>query len=169
MKVQNDFPPPLTATPATNSRHYRMYKNEDIFKNMMDLFGNPLFKTGLTEFVSKAQQEGIESAKKFWGLSEYGKTFPFSGDMLEKMTDWYSMMGFVPSINYKQVMDENAKLKEENTLLRNMIKDLQLNLFTEGGEKAQQAWHDIIDKQIKVNTEMTNTFFEAIRQFKANT
>jgi hypothetical protein len=145
-----------------------MYKNEDIIKNMMNLFSNPLFQTGFSEFVNKAQQEGIESAKKFWGLSEYGNTFPFTGDIYERLTDWYSVLGFVPSAKYHQAMDENTKLKGENQLLRNMIKDLQLNLFTEGGEKAQQVWHDIIDKQIKMNTEVTNTFFEAIRQFKAS-
>jgi hypothetical protein len=65
-------------------------------------------------------------------------------------------------------MDENNKLKAENQLLRNMIRDLQLNLFTEGGEKAQQLWRDIIDKQFKMNTEVASTFLEAIRQFKSS-
>ncbi|MEI7867296.1 MAG: hypothetical protein WCI11_05350 [Candidatus Methylumidiphilus sp.] len=145
-----------------------MYTNQDIMKNMMDLFSNPLFRTGFSEFVTKAQQEGLESAKKFWGFSEYGKTFPLTGDIYERLTDWYSVLGFVPSANYNQAVEENTKLKAENQLLRNMIKDLQLNLFTEGGEKAQQVWHDIIDKQIKMNTEVANTFFEAIRNFKAS-
>ncbi len=144
-----------------------MYNNEDIVKNMMDLFSNPLFRSGFSEFVSKAQMEGVESAKKFWGLSDYGKSFPLTGDIYERLADWYAVLGFVPNTKYAQVTDENTKLKAENQLLRNMIKDLQLNLFTEGGEKAQQVWHDIIDKQIKVNTEVANSFFEAIRQFKA--
>ena len=145
-----------------------MYQNEDIIKNMMDLFSNPLFRAGFSEFVTKAQMEGLESAKKFWGVSDYGKTYPFSGDIYERLTDWYSVLGFVPNTKYNQVVDENTKLKAENQLLRNMIKDLQLNLFTEGGEKAQQVWHEIIDKQIKMNAEVANTFFEAIRQFKAS-
>ena len=145
-----------------------MYQNEDIIKNMMDLFSNPLFRAGFSEFVTKAQMEGLESAKKFWGMSDYGKTYPFSGDIYERLTDWYSVLGFVPNTKYNQVVDENTKLKAENQLLRNMIKDLQLNLFTEGGEKAQQVWHEIIDKQIKMNAEVANTFFEAIRQFKAS-
>jgi hypothetical protein len=145
-----------------------MYHNEDTLKNMLDLFSNPLFRSGFAEFFSKAQQEGLESAKKFWGISDYGKTYPMTGDLYERLTDWYSVLGFVPSVNHKQTLDENTKLKAENQLLRNMIKDLQLNLFTEGGEKVQQVWHDIIDKQIKMNTEVANTFFEAIRQFKAS-
>ena len=143
-----------------------MYQNEDIIKNMMELFSNPLFRAGFSEFTSKAQVEGLEAAKKFWGLSEYGKTFPYSVDMVERLNDWYSVLGFVPSAKYNQVTEENTKLKAENQLLRNMIKDLQLNLFTEGGEKAQRVWHDIIDNQIKMNTEVTNSFFETIRQFK---
>jgi hypothetical protein len=145
-----------------------MYHHEDTLKNMLDLFSNPLFRSGFTEFFSKAQQEGLESAKKFWGFSDYGKTYPMTADLYERLTDWYSVLGFVPSVNHKQTLDENTKLKAENQLLRNMIKDLQLNLFTEGGEKVQQVWHDIIDKQIKMNTEVANTFFEAIRQFKAS-
>ena len=138
-----------------------------MIKNMMDLFANPLFRTGLFEFSQKAQQDGIEAAKKFWGLSDYGKAFPNSAEMYERLTDLYKVMGFVPSTKYNEIVEENTQLKAENQLLRNMIRDLQLNLFTEGGEKAQQLWHDIIDKQIKMNTEVASTFLEAIRQFKA--
>ncbi len=144
-----------------------MHKTEDMFKNMLDLFANPLFKTGFAEFAAKAQQEGMEAAKQFWGLSDYGKAFPYSEEMCERLADWYKALGFVTTAKHKEVVDENAALKAENQLLKNMIKDLQFNLFSEGGEKAQQAWHSIIDKQIKMNAEVANTFFEAIRQFKA--
>jgi hypothetical protein len=144
-----------------------MYKNEDVFKNMLDLFANPLFRAGFTEFASKAQQEGMEAAKKFWGLSDYGKAFPYSEDMLERLADWYKVLGFVPTAKHKELMEENQNLKAENQLLTNMVKDMQVRFFSEGGEKAQQAWHDLIDKQLKVNAEVTSTFFEAIRQFKA--
>jgi hypothetical protein len=40
-------------------------------------------------------------------------------------------------------------------------------LYTEGGEKAQQARHDIIDKHIKMNAEVANRFFEVIQQLKS--
>lgn len=143
-----------------------MYSNEEFFKNMLDLFGNPLFRAGVAEYAQKAQREGLEAAKRFWGLSDYGKAFPYSADMLERLNDWYQLLGFVPSAKYQQIEDENAALKAENQLLRNMLKDMQTNFITEGGEKAQQAWHDIIDKQIKMNAEVANTFFEAIRQLK---
>jgi regulator of replication initiation timing len=145
-----------------------MYKNEDLARNMMDLFTNPLFRTGFAEFAQKAQQDGIEAAKKFWGLSDYGRAFPYSEEIYERLADFYRILGFVPSTKFNDVMEENNKLKAENQLLRNMIRDLQLNLFTEGGEKAQQLWRDIIDKQFKMNTEVASTFLEAIRQFKSS-
>jgi len=144
-----------------------MPSNEEYFKNMLDLFSNPLFRAGLNEFAQRAQQEGLEAAKKFWGGSDYGKAFPYSADMLERLNDWYQLMGFVPLAKYKQIEEENAALKAENLLLKNMIKDMQMNFVTEGGEKAQQVWHDIIDKQIKMNAEVTNTFFEAIQKLKS--
>lgn len=143
-----------------------MHQYEGMIKNWMDLFSNPLFKAGFAEFTQKAQMEGLDAAKKFWSLSEYGRHFPMPEDMLERMTDWYAAMGFVPNAKYHQLMQENAKLQAENQSLRNMIKDMQLKLFSEGGERVQQAWQDIIDKQIKANTEITSSFFEAIRNFK---
>lgn len=142
-----------------------MFKPEEMFKIMLDSFGNPLFKAGFDEFTRKAQQEGMEAAKKFWGLSDYAKAFPHSGDMLEQLTDWYAVMGFVPSAKHQQVVDENTQLKAENLLLKNMVKDLQMNMLTEGGEKAQQLWQDMLDKQIKMNTDAAKTLFEAMRQF----
>lgn len=140
--------------------------NEDLFKNMLDLFGNPLFRAGYAEFTQRAQQEGIEAAKKFWGLSEYGKAFPYSADMCERLDDWYKALGFVTSAKYAELADENARLKAENQALKAMVSDVQLKLFTEGGEKAQQAWHDIIDKQIKLNSDVANSFIQAIQQLK---
>lgn len=134
---------------------------------MLDLFANPLFRAGFSEFTQRAQQEGVEAAKKFWGLSDYGKAFSYSADMIERLNDWFQLLGFVPTAKYKQIEEENAALKTENQFLRNMIKDIQLNFFTEGGAKAQQAWHDIIDKQIKMNAEVANKFLEAIQQIKS--
>jgi hypothetical protein len=137
-------------------------------KTTMDLFANPLFKMGFQEFFLKMQQEGIEAAKKFWSLSPYSKDFPFSQDMYERIVDFYIVLGFVPRVKYDEVLKENKNLKEENQLLRNMIKDLQFNVFKEGGERAQQLWHDVIDKQIETNNEITKNFFELFRQLKTS-
>jgi hypothetical protein len=144
-----------------------MQTNQEFFKIMLDLFGNPLFQSGFSEFSQRAQREGLEAAKKFWGLSDYSKAFPYSADMIERLNDWYQLFGFVPAAKYKQIEEENATLKAENQFLKNLIKDMQLNFITEGGEKAQRAWHDIIDKQVKMNAEVVNTFFEAIQKLKS--
>lgn len=143
-----------------------MNTHEDIFKNMMDLFANPLFKMGFYEFFLKMQQEGIEAAKKFWSLSPYSQAFPYSQDIYERIVDFYIVLGFVPRPKYDEVVSENKNLKAENELLKTMIKDLQLNLLTEGGEKAHQLWHGIIDKQLEMNSELTNRFFEVLREFR---
>jgi len=141
-------------------------QNEDLFKNTLDLFANPLFRAGFSEFAQKAQQEGMEAAKKFWGLSDYGRAFPYSADIYERLDDWYKALGFVTSAKYAELVDENLRLKAENQTLKSMINDVQLKLFTEGGEKAQQVWQDIIDQQMKMNAEVANSFMEAIRQLK---
>ena len=52
-------------------------------------------------------------------------------------------------------------------MLKKIIKDMQLNFIPKGGEKAQQARHDIIDKQIKMNAEVANDVFEVIQQLKS--
>lgn len=140
---------------------------EEWFKNMLDLSANPLFRAGFAEFALKAQQEGMEAAKKFWGLSEYGKAFPASLDVCERMADWHKAMGFVAVAKYNELLEENERLKAENQLLKNMISEMRLSFFNQGGEQARQAWHDLVDKQIKMNAEVANTFFEALRQFKA--
>lgn len=144
-----------------------MKNNEDLFKNMLDLFANPLFRKGFFEFTSKVQHEGIEAAKRFWDISDYSEGFPYSGDMLERFLNWHEAAGFVSCVKHKELLQENAALKTENKILRSIINDFQCNLFNQGGEKAQQVYHDLIDKQLKMNAEATNTFFEAIRQFKA--
>jgi regulator of replication initiation timing len=143
-----------------------MSANEDLFRHLVELFANPRFNAGYAEFAAKAQQEGMEAAKRFWGLSGYGQAFPYSGDFCERLADWHKAMGFVALSAHNKVLEENAALKAENQLLKNMLKDMQHNLFSEGGEKARQAWNDIMDKQIKMNAEVANSFFEALRQFK---
>jgi len=143
-----------------------MYHHEDMIKNMLDLFTNPLFKIGFSEYFLKMQQDGIEAAKKFWNLSPYSKAFPYSQDIYERIVDFYIVLGFVPRLKYDEVLKENEDLKAENQFLKNMIKDLQLNIFTEGGEKAQQLWHGIIDKQMAMKSEIANNFYEILRYLR---
>ena len=133
----------------------------------MDLFSNPLFKMGFFEFFLKTQQEGIEAARKFW--SSYGERnnfFPNAGDMYERIVDFYIILGFVPKTKYDEVLKENKSLQEENKFLRDTIRELQLNLFREGGEKIQEIWQSSINKQLELNEWLAKDFFELFRLLK---
>ena len=141
--------------------------NDECTTRMMSLFTNPLFKMGFFDFFLKMQQEGIESARKFWGAySEKNNLFPEAIKMYERMIDFYIILGFVPKAKYDEVLKENTNLKEENRFLRDTIRELQFSLFAEGGEKAQQIWRSIIDRQLDMNKEIAKNFFELFRQLK---
>lgn len=145
-----------------------MYSNEDMFKNMMNLFASPLFKKDFYDFFLRMQQEGIEAAKKFWNMNHDKNLFPNAPDIFEKMVDFYIVLGFVPRSKYDEVLKENEQLKEENRFLRDTIKELQVNIFKEGGEKAQEAWGMIIDKQLEMNKEIAKNFFELFKELRSN-
>jgi len=141
---------------------------EDMTKEMMDLFTNPLFKMGFFDFFLKMQQEGIEAARKFWDNSAQKQSLvPNAIEMYERMIDFYIILGFVPRIKYDEMAKENKNLKEENKFLRDAMRELQLNLFKDGGEKAQQIWNDSIDKQLDLHKEIAKNFFEIFRQLNA--
>jgi hypothetical protein len=141
-----------------------MYTPEQA-KMMMELFANPLFKQGADEFFKHLQQEGMEAARKFWGASPYAAAFPDAQQVCERMADFYGAMGFVPNSKYQAILKENENLKGENKILRDTIRDLQQNIVAEGGAKAQQAWQSVVDKQMEMNREVTQGFFDALKQF----
>jgi hypothetical protein len=141
-----------------------MYTSEQA-RMMMELFSNPIFRQGAGEFFSKLQQDGMESAKKFWGASPYAAALPDSQQMVERMADFYSAIGFVPLAKHEAALKENESLKSENKLLRDTIRELQQSFMAEGGVKAQQAWQSVIEKQIELNREATTSFFDALKQF----
>jgi hypothetical protein len=141
--------------------------NEGMTRQCTDLFTNPLFKMGFFDFFLKMQQEGIEAARRFWGgYAEKNNMMPGAMDMYERMIDFYIILGFVPRVKYDQVLSENKNLQDENRFLRDTIRELQVNLFTEGGEVAQQIWHSSIDKQLELHKEIAKNFFELFRQLK---
>jgi len=145
-----------------------MFSNECSIK-MLDLFTNPLFKKGFFDFFLKMQQEGIEAARKFWGSYADKNRFPDAIDMYERLVDFYIILGFVPRTKYDEALKENKSLKEENKFLRDTIRELQLSLFSEGGERVQQIWHGIIDKQLEANREIAKNFFDLFRLLKVGT
>lgn len=142
---------------------------EEMMKNILQLYSNPLFQKGFFDFFQKMQQEGIEAAKKFWNLSpEKNSLFPNTLEIYEKLIDFYIVLGFVPKSKYEEVLKENEKLKYENLFLRDTIKQLQFKVFTEGGEKVQEVWKDIVDKQMELNKDIAKNFFELFRQLRGD-
>ena len=139
--------------------------NEEMFKKMTDLFTNPLFKKSFYDFFLKMQMEGIESAKRFWSLQSEKNAFDFSPEILEKLVDFYIILGFVPRFKYDELYTENKKLKDENAFLSGTIKELQVNIFKEGGEKAQAVWKTIVDQQFEMNKDIAKNFFDLFRSF----
>ena len=144
--------------------------NDECNSKMNDMFTNPLFKMGFFDFFLKMQQEGIEAARKYWmTYAQQNSLFPNTLDTYERMADFYIILGLVPKIRYDEVLNENKSLKDENTFLRDTIRELQINLFAEGGETAQNIWHKSIDKQLEVNKEISKNFFELFRMLKVST
>lgn len=145
----------------------RFVIDELMTKKMMDLFSNPLFKIGFFEFFLKTQQEGIEAARKFWtSYAERSHFFPNAGDVYERMVDFYIILGFVPKARYDEALRENKNLQEENKFLRDTIRELQFNLFTEGGEQIRQIWQNSVNKQLELNQWLAKDFFELFRLLK---
>jgi len=141
--------------------------NDECKTQMEDLFTNPLFKTGFFDFFVKMQQEGIESARKYWGAyMQQNSLYPNSGDVYERMADFYIIFGFVPKARHDEVLGENKSLKEENKFLRDTLRELQLSLFSEGGKKAQDLWQKSVDKQLEINKEVSKNFFDLFRMLK---
>ncbi|HEY8119436.1 MAG TPA: hypothetical protein VIE91_09370 [Methylophilaceae bacterium] len=133
-------------------------------KMMMDLLNNPLFQQGASEYFKLVQQQGMEAAKKFWGNSATANAFPDAQQMFDRMADFSSAMGFVPLVKYEQLQKENDKLRAENQLLRDTIRDLQQSFSAENATKAQQAWQEVVDKQLEMSREITKSFFDVLKQ-----
>jgi len=143
--------------------------NEELFKSIMSLFNDFLFRKGFFDFFKIMQREGIEAARKFWHSYPYKNVFiPNALDMYEKMIDFYMSIGLAPKAKYDEVSKEHEKLHYENTFLRETIQQLQLKMFVEGGEKVREAWKSTIDKQIEMNQEIAKNFFELFSQWSTS-
>jgi|SRR5208283_3824271 len=140
-----------------------------MLKNMMALFTDPIFKKNFFDFFMKVQLEGIEAAKKFWNLSSDKTTYsPDVQEIYEKMIDFYITLGFVPLTKYEKMLKENEDLRQENKFLKDTICEVRSSIFKEGGEKLQETWHEILDKQLDMNRETAKNFFELFKQLKEN-
>jgi hypothetical protein len=138
---------------------------EEFLKSLTDLFSNPLFKKGFFDFFLKVQQEGIETAKKFWNLSPARQSlFPNTSGIFERMIDFYHNLGFVPLSKYEEMVKENEQLKKENRFLMDTIRDLNQKIFTEGGKAMQELWKINIEKHIEMSTEIAKAFMDIFKQ-----
>lgn len=137
---------------------------EQQMRLMLEMFANPAFKQGAAEFMSVAQQQGMEAAKKFWGISSGNQNFPDAEKMMESMAEFYKTLGFVPMNKYAELQKELETLQKENRLLRETIQDLQQRFMAESNDKAQQAWQEIVDKQLEMSREVTKSFFDVLKQ-----
>jgi regulator of replication initiation timing len=84
--------------------------------------------------------------------------------MMERMGDFYQNFGFVPQAKYDDLQKENTSLKNENQMLRNTLGELQQRYMAENSAKAQQAWQEIVDKQLEMSREVTKSFFDVLKQ-----
>lgn len=140
---------------------------EQEMRMTMEMFTNPLFKQSAGEFIKIAQQQGMEAANKFWGISSGNPNisgFPTPEKIVAQMTEFYQSMGFVPQAKYDELAKECSKLKTENQTLRDTISKLQQSFAAENSAKAQQAWQEIVDKQLDMSREVTKSFFDVLKQ-----
>lgn len=137
---------------------------EQQMRMMIEMFSNPMFKHGANEFLKIAQQQGMEAANKFWGISSKSQAFPGVDKMMERMAEFYQTLGFVPQAKYDELMKQYASLKAENQMLSDTIRELQQRFIAENGAKAQQAWQEVVDKQLEMSREVTKSFFDVLKQ-----
>lgn len=137
---------------------------EQQIRMMIETFSNPMFKNGANEFLKIAQQQGMEAANKFWGISSQSQAFPDVDKMMGSMAEFYQSLGFVSQTKYDELMQQFASLKADNQLLSDSIRELQQRFIAENSAKAHQAWQEVVDKQLEMSRNVTKSFFDVLKQ-----
>ena len=137
---------------------------EQQIRMMIETFSNPMFKNGANEFLKIAQQQGMEAANKFWGISSQSQAFPDVDKMMGSMAEFYQSLGFVSQTKYDELMQQFASLKADNQLLGDSIRELQQRFIAENSAKAHQAWQEVVDKQLEMSRNVTKSFFDVLKQ-----
>jgi len=137
---------------------------EQQIRMMIETFSNPMFKLGANEFLKIAQQQGMEAANKFWGISSQSQAFPDVDKMMGSMAEFYQALGFVSQTKYDELMQQFASLKADNQLLSDSIRELQQRFMAENSAKAHQAWQEVVDKQLEMSRDVTKSFFDVLKQ-----
>jgi len=137
--------------------------NEEIMKKMLELWGDPHYQKGFLDFFVRMQQEGIESARKFWSqIAAREKLSPQASAVFEQMISFYSGLGFVPRQRHDEVVEENRRLKEENESLRRAIRELNLKVFSEGSARVQEAWTEVMEKQMTLGGQVAQSLIDLL-------
>ena len=137
---------------------------EQQIRMMIETFSNPMFKNGANEFLKIAQQQGIDAANKFWGISSQSQAFPDVEKMMGNMAEFYQSLGFVSQTKYDELMHQFTSLKADNQMLSDSIRELQQRFIAENSAKAHQAWQEVVDKQLEMSRNVTKSFFDVLKQ-----
>jgi pantoate kinase len=137
---------------------------EQQMRMMLEMYSNPMLKQVTNEFLKIAQQQGMEAANKFWGISLENQAYPGVDKMMERMAEFYQTLGFVSQTKYDELMSQYASLKAENQMLSDTVRELQQRFIAENSAKAQQAWQEVVDKQLEMSREVTKSFFDVLKQ-----
>ena len=137
---------------------------EQQIRMIIETFSNPMFKNGANEFLKIAQQQGIDAANKFWGMSSQSQAFPDVEKMMGNMAEFYQSLGFVSQTKYDELMQQFTSLKADNQMLSDSIRELQQRFIAENSAKAHQAWQEVVDKQLEMSRNVTKSFFDVLKQ-----
>lgn len=141
--------------------------NEEILRSVGNLFADPLFKRDFFDFLLIMQREGVEAAKRSCNFSPVSKAIlPNALEIYEKLVDFYIIFGFVPCNKYDQALRDNEQLRQENKFLKDTIREMQFNIFQQGGEMMQETCREITGRQLEMHQEMGKNFLEFFRQLQ---
>lgn len=139
--------------------------DKDFITNLLDLYRNPLFGQQFLEFSVNMQQMGIQAAKQFWQVNRGTDSLPFNApELFEQMAGFYSQLGFVPKQQHDKVLEENEQLRQENQLLKDTLRQLNLKMCTEANLQVQEMWKEIAYKQMDMGTEIAKTLMDLFKQ-----
>ena len=138
--------------------------DQEFIKNVMKLYGNPLFTEGFLEFAARMQQFGMEAARQSWATNHRADKFPGNAaEIFEQMIAFYSQLGFVPKTQHEEVLKENERLGRENEFLKNTIREMNVKIYTDGSLQVQQLWKETAHKQMEMSAEMASKFFDLFK------
>ena len=139
--------------------------NQDFIKNLLQLYQNPLFAEGFSDYFARMQHAGIDAARQFWDTNRRQDVFPGNAaELFEQMIAFYSGLGFVPKQQYDGIVKENDQLKKENEFLKNTLRELNQKVFTEGSLQVQEMWKETAQKNMEMSAEIAKNFLDLFKQ-----